>query len=285
MNALIHFFGSGLAFFVGIALIGGSLTIRISRWRRFGTGATLLAVFGLFLVVLSAVPVPYWLLGFGIVVTIIWLWLERRPENRGRREVRLAVAASWLTALAIEIPYQVVPTPPPVSHPRLFVIGDSVSAGMGTEKETWPRILASRHSIEVIDHSRMGATAASALQQAERLPDEGGVVLIEIGGNDLLGETSSSAFAEHLEQLLQRVCRQGRTIVMLELPLIPFANEFGRAQRRLAARYGVALVPRRIFADVLAGTDATIDSIHLSRNGHELMAEVVWRVIAPAYSR
>jgi acyl-CoA thioesterase-1 len=135
----------------------------------------------------------------------------------------------------------------------------------------------------VTDLSRVGATVASALRQAEGLPQEGGMVLLEIGGNDLLGSASAAEFARDLERLLARVCGPGRVVLMFELPLPPFSNEFGRAQRRLASQYGVVLVPKRIFLAVLTGEGMTLDSVHLGRQGHERMAETVWASIRPTY--
>ena len=70
---------------------------------------------------------------------------------------------------------------------------------------------------------------------------------------------------------------------MFELPLPPLSNEYGRIQRRLARRYQVRLIPKRIFISVLAGGGATLDSIHLSDDGHQRMAAEVWKVLAPAY--
>jgi acyl-CoA thioesterase I len=70
---------------------------------------------------------------------------------------------------------------------------------------------------------------------------------------------------------------------MFDLPLPPLYNEFGRIQRRLAAQYGVLLIPKRVLVDVIARDGATLDSIHLTERGHQRMAEVVWRVIEPAY--
>ncbi len=66
---------------------------------------------------------------------------------------------------------------------------------------------------------------------------------------------------------------------MIELPLPPFFNEFGRIQRNLARIYGVTLIPRRRLMEVLATKGATLDTIHLSEKGHQLMAEMVWRQI------
>jgi lysophospholipase L1-like esterase len=51
----------------------------------------------------------------------------------------------------------------------------------------------------------------------------------------------------------------------------------------LAARYGVLLIPRRIFMGVITADGSTLDSIHLTREGHQRMAEVVWSLIQTAY--
>ena len=73
-----------------------------------------------------------------------------------------------------------------------------------------------------------------------------------------------------------------RTVVMLELPLPPFHNRYGDAQRRLARRHGVLLVPKRVLIGVLTSEGATLDTIHLSGRGHALMAETIWDLIGQA---
>jgi acyl-CoA thioesterase-1 len=112
---------------------------------------------------------------------------------------------------------------------------------------------------------------------------EDGVVLLEIGGNDLLGSTSDEEFAVGLESLLQTVCRPGLQVVMFELPLPPFRNAYGRIQRRLAGQYGVALIPKRVLADIITQPGATLDSIHLSPLGHQHLADLVWPALAGAF--
>lgn len=71
---------------------------------------------------------------------------------------------------------------------------------------------------------------------------------------------------------------------MFELPLPPFCNEFGRAQRTVAAKHNVILIPKRVFLSVIAGSDSTLDSIHLSQSGHQFMADCVWRLVRSAFS-
>jgi acyl-CoA thioesterase-1 len=79
--------------------------------------------------------------------------------------------------------------------------------------------------------------------------------------------------------------RPERLVVMLELPLVPFSVGYGRAQRRLAAEHGVFLIPKRIFAAVLAAPGATADGLHLSESGTRLMDERLLPILAPALGR
>ena len=111
----------------------------------------------------------------------------------------------------------------------IHVIGDSLSAGIGAgEGAPWPETLATRLDAEVINHSQAGATAKSAIEQAERLPPDA-FVIVEIGGNDLLGGRSSQDFERDLDALLADVCSDGRRVAMFELPLPPFYFGFGRS--------------------------------------------------------
>jgi acyl-CoA thioesterase I len=290
MDWLIYLFGSGIVYFVGIAciLIAVTLTsIRAGRWSSIV--ATLLTLIGLLLVGLSATPLPYWLYAVLVGLTFLWL-IGERFELSGfkaqRIRFRILLAAVWLACFAIEIPYHVVPSFTITGHPALYVIGDSVTAGMSdNEQDRWPQLLARDHEIEVIDLAHAGATCASAMKQADGLPIDGSLLLLEIGGNDLLGSTSAEKFDRDLDQLLSKVCTPKRTVLMFELPLPPFCNAFGRIQRQLAAKHSVLLVPKRKFVAVLAESGATLDSIHLAPRGHQQMAETVWQLIQPAYDK
>jgi acyl-CoA thioesterase-1 len=171
-----------------------------------------------------------------------------------------------------------------MGNPPIYVVGDSISAGMGGEAETWPRILARQHDVQVHDLSRAGANVATALrQQAGQFVGTGSLVLVEIGGNDVLGETMPGSFERGLDALLGRLREGGGAVIMLELPLPPFYNRYGAAQRRSAKRHGVVLIPKRVLLGVMTSDGATLDTIHLSWYGHELMAEKMWGIIRRAF--
>src|SRR5260370_26553051 len=75
--------------------------------------------------------------------------------------------------------------------------------------------------VPVKNLSRPGAQVAEGQDMAgEVIPDDR-LVLIEIGGNDLLGGESSVAFEKNLDATLSKLAMPGRTMVMFELPLLP----------------------------------------------------------------
>lgn len=286
MGWVIYLFGSGLIFFVGTGCLLMSLVMFAVRQRRWqlllGNVGCLL---GVILIGFSSTPLSYWFYGIAGVATLAALVAEQfsRADFRGLRcWLRTLAAGCWLVGMGMEVPYQIVPVVAVRGSPELYIIADSVTAGVGDDQvETWPRLLARLHHVHVHDFSRMGATVSSAFAQAEQLPKKGAFVLIEIGGNDVLGTTTVAEFERSLERLLTRVCTANTTVVMFEVPLPPLSNDFGRIQRRLAARFYVPLIPKRVLIGVLTGQDATIDSIHLSQAGHDHMAVVVWNIIRP----
>jgi acyl-CoA thioesterase I len=284
MSWVLYLFGSGQALFLGAAmvLVAVALLPGASGWRA--AALAMLARLGLFVAVLSAVPLSYWVYAMALGLTGVWLWCERSKSRPASPALRCATGVLWLGIVLLELPFQFSPRLPATSNQPLYIVGDSVTAGMGSgAKRTWPELLP--EFVEVHSLAQPGATTAMALKrQANQLPPVGGLVLLEIGGNDLLGGTSSAQFERDLDALLASVCGSpGRAVLMFELPLPPLANEFGRIQRRLAERYRVWLIPKRVLIGVLAGGGATLDSIHLSDEGHQRMATDVWKVLARAY--
>jgi acyl-CoA thioesterase-1 len=157
----------------------------------------------------------------------------------------------------------------------MVVIGDSLSAGINDGVDIpWPTRLDEIALVNVSNNALAGATCRSAINQLDGLPKQC-VVIVEIGGNDLLGGRSASEFRADLDALLAEIQSPGREVVMFELPLPPFFNGYGYAQRELADKHNVALIPRRLLASVLFTEDATLDSIHLSNDGHQQLADRV----------
>ena len=232
---------------------------------------------------LTSTPVPLWLLGPLLLSCLLYVFLGYAHPNRTRRLAFAACAGILVVvSLVVELPYHFA-QPPATARPKsLYVVADSLAAGMGGEKTTWPALLAKRTGIVVHDLSFPGANTHYALQKLtktlEKDSDPEAWMLLSIGGNDLLGRTKVEDFATDLDRLLA-VARgngpQPRTVLMQELPLIPGAWRFGAEQRRLAAKHGVMLIPKRVLADIVLGDANVLDGLHLSPAGHIKMAEAM----------
>lgn len=285
---LVFHVASGQSFFSGSACLAVALCLSaFAKWPWKRIVRNIFVLIGGSLVFASATPLSPWFYLVLLIATLLWLAGE---ASRGRvphgfvRFLRVAVALVCFTGVDVELPYHFLPSVPQLGRPALGIIGDSVTAGTGQEAViTWPGILADRYGIVVHDHSQMGANVASALGQVASVSSDERLVLLEIGGNDLLGDTTPEAFEAGLAKVLSALHRPGRVVVMLELPLPPTYNAYGRIQRRLARRYQTLLVPKRVLLGILQHGGTTLDTIHLNQDGHRRMADAIWNVMKTGY--
>ncbi|WP_425616659.1 SGNH/GDSL hydrolase family protein [Anatilimnocola sp. NA78] len=284
MNPLVYHIASGQSFFTGIALmLAGAI---LSQWpqRTCHRIAVLLMIVAALAIVLSSTAISYWFYVLAIAGSLPWVLSGFRQD--WQHWAPHCLMAGWLFAAAAEVPYHALPTLRPVSSRSVTVLGDSMTAGVGgsDKAETWPKLLAREHQLTVQNISHVGETAASALKRVKQQGVDAELVLIEIGGNDLLGSTTAAEFDRDLQALLANLAAPNRQLVMFELPLPPFYHEYGRVQRAAAARHQVALVPKRVLLSILAGGDSTLDTIHLSQAGHQRMADTAWGLLQPAFA-
>lgn len=283
MNWFVFHVASGQSFFTGIALVVVAALASRSGKPIAARFTVLAFVIGLISIVVSSTPLPYWFYGIAALVTV--LWIVSAYVTKWRQFTALAVVVVWTIAAGLELPFHLSPKVSPPKEHSITIIGDSVTAGMGGEDkaETWPAILEREQDVKIRDFSHVGETAASALKRLSDHQVDSPLVIVEIGGNDLLGSTSAQQFAHDLDAMLSHLTSPGRQILMFELPLPPLSHEYGRIQRLLASKYNARMIPKWMFMKILAMSDSTLDSIHLSQAGHRAMADRVWKIIGPAF--
>jgi acyl-CoA thioesterase I len=294
MNPFVLYLVSGEALYSGAALLLALIAVSPFLKNRWLQSVRILFAGGaLGLMMMACPPLPYWLDGLFVGAFVLWLVVSipprivataPKPPAPARRRLRLAAttALTLLTLLlpALELPHRRRPTFSGPQADHLVVIGDSISAGIGRD-EPWPHILQSASGIPVKNLSQAGAFAADALAKTAQLTPADTLVLIEIGGNDLLSDTPSATFETNLDKLLSDVA-PNRTVIMFELPLLPHRIAFGQIQRRVAAKYHIQLIPKRYFVQALrAGTS---DGLHLSPTSAQYMADMVDSLLKPLLS-
>ena len=284
--SFIWFCAAGYSFYPGIALL--VLTILFSAFCKKIYHRVItypLAAIAVFCIYFSATPLPSWFYIVWMISILAWFFciaLRVPPTQKFSKSTYLAVVCLSITALLTELPYCFKPSFTKEKFEKLYIIGDSLSAGVGgINEKTWPEIFRDEYGINTIDLSEPGATVASAVRQADQVKSENAIVLLEIGGNDLFASTQHFEFEQNLRQILKTVYSPKHTIVMLELPLQPKHIKYGRIQRRLAKQFNAILIPKRFFVSVLSAKGATTDLAHLTPLGHELMAKKILSLIGP----
>lgn len=285
MSGIALWFAGGDALFAGAVLIvlAADLFLLSNKYARLA--ARLLAIVGAILVILSATALAVWFyVLWGVAVAVLVLMPGGLVRSKARRAIPSAAAALLtLVAVALEVPWHFTPALGGEPANAVVVIGDSITAGVGVGETTWPTLLGENAGINVTDLSEPGLATASALQALEDVPAgtfRDAVVLIELGGNDMLSfGVTPREFEGNLDHLLAAVSQPGTRIVMFELPLPPFHNRFGAAQRRQAKKHRALLVPKRRFAQVLAPRENTVDGLHLSDEGQQAMAALVSEIL------
>ncbi|MEK6249486.1 MAG: SGNH/GDSL hydrolase family protein, partial [Planctomycetales bacterium] len=243
MNWLVYHIVSGHAFFTGVILIAIAAFVSTQSKPVCRPIASLSFVIGVIAIVISSTAISNWVYAIAAGATVAWLVPGFR--KKWRIGSAIAMASVWFVAALIEIPYHITPMLLPAPNRLITVVGDSITAGVEGDKTsaTWPKILERQHGLEIQDISHAGDTASLALERARTRDIKSAVVVVEIGGNDLLGSTTPAEFAHDLDALLSHLVASERQILMFELPLPPFCHSYGRIQRTAAVRYGVMLIP------------------------------------------
>lgn len=279
---LFHVYSGDLLFTAAgllAAAVIADLTLPPGRHEIARRAARVLFLLALPLGALATVPVP-----LVIVIPLVVAWTAHIVCGFGRRSRRAAVISGSavvvlaLAALVPELGWRLKDppgTPPPST---VFVMGDSLSSGGFGEHGTWVELLASRTGIDLIDLASPSETTGSALQyQVEELSacDRCGVV-IELGGNEMLGGSAVREFEQNLRSLItQSRARGAEAVWLVEFPPLPGRWWWAAAQRRTARATESILIPRRILARVLVKEENTFDGLHLTDSGHAELASAV----------
>jgi acyl-CoA thioesterase-1 len=262
---LIYLIFSGQLFFGAVALLLGAM---VAPKRLAG-------VMGLLALPLAAVSGSL----FATILVLLGFLAWSVGGFGRRRDLSVIGAVIGILAAVTELPFHLRGRQLEMPS-RIFVIGDSLASGGFGEGATWPLLLQQNLRVPVLNLSLASSDTALALErQMTELPaplDRRELVLIEIGGNDMLDGVPPAKFAAALDELLT-LAGKGRQVAMLEFPLLPGRWSYGAIQRQLAKKHRCKLIPKRMLAGVLTGRGNTFDGIHLTENGHRALADELLR--------
>ena len=183
------------------------------------------------------------------------------------------------------------------AQPTLVFLGDSLTAGYGLARaESFPslveaRIRAAGLDWKVVNAGVSGDTSAGARARLDYVyrqhPD---LIFLCIGSNDGMRGLPVAELERNLRAILDRA-RAARTRVVLAGAMLPenygddYREAFQRLFPRLAKEYGTGFLPFLLEGVAMDPRLNQDDGIHPNAAGERLVADHVWKALAPELSK
>lgn len=179
-------------------------------------------------------------------------------------------------------------------RPTILVLGDSISAGYGIQREQgWVNRLRNRLAGEgprwqVVNASASGETTGGGLARLPGLLEEHkpDVVVIELGGNDGLRGYPIERIRGNLERMVKLAEDAGSRVLLVGMQIPPnygprYTRAFTDIYEELANAHGVASVP--FFLEKVALDPALMqsDGIHPTAAAQQALLDTLWPHLTP----
>ena len=194
----------------------------------------------------------------------------------------LCIAGYWFFSGPSVNSWKIVNNPPLAAGP-VVAFGDSLTAGFGSggPGRDYPAVLSGLIGREVINLGVNGDTVSRAYGRIEKLEAlSPSVVLLLLGGNDLLRRANLDESFALLGEMIRRIQSGGALVVLLGLDGLPLAAPRGKRYLETARTTGALLVPD-ILKDILGKGSLMADGIHPNGEGYRIMAERVAKALKP----
>lgn len=174
---------------------------------------------------------------------------------------------------------------------HVVVLGDSLAVSP-SRSQSFPAVLQARLDAAhpgwtIRNESVSGDTTAGGVRRVEAaLTAETRILVLELGANDGLRGIEIATIERNLATIIERAQARGIRVLLCGMETPPlrgwnYSLEFHRLFPRLAARYGIPLVPFLLEGVALNPEFNGDDTIHPNAAGARLIAETVWPYLEP----
>ena len=196
------------------------------------------------------------------------------------------------------LPKDVPAVTPAADHrPKVVVLGDSLTAGLGlSAADAFPAILQrkvdeARMPFEVVNAGVSGDTSAGGLRRLDwSLQDGARVLIVALGANDGLRGLPVPEMKHNLAQIIETAQSKKVVVLLAGMEAPPnygreYSVSFRQAYQDLATQYKVRFVP--FLLDKVAGQPSLnqADGIHPNIRGATIVADTVWTALKPELDR
>ncbi|RUR39023.1 arylesterase [Vreelandella populi] len=176
-------------------------------------------------------------------------------------------------------------------RPTLLIMGDSLSAAYGIEREQgWVTLLEERlgNQANVVNASISGETTSGGLQRFSDILDkqQPDIVLLELGGNDGLRGLAPNQMRTNLADMIEQSQEADAQVLLLGIDIPPnygqaYRDAFTGVYYSLAEEYDVPLVPFLLEGIALNEQLMQSDGIHPTAEAQAIILDNVWPELEP----
>ncbi len=169
------------------------------------------------------------------------------------------------------------------SGANIIAFGDSITYGTGAARdEDYPSRLSRMVGTKIINAGVPGDTTELALKRLERdvLRHDPKIVIVLLGGNDILTRVPKSETFRNLDHIITRIQEKGAMVVLVGIQGMLLVGNYKSEFRRLAREKGAVQVPN-ILSGILDRPKYKSDQIHPNGEGYRIMAERIHRKLRP----
>lgn len=190
--------------------------------------------------------------------------------------ILLFAAVALLSACGSKEKMDVIP-----AGSRVLALGDSLTEGVGVRsEEAWPVLLGEKTGWDVANGGVSGDTSEAALRRLPGLLERHDpvLVLVTLGGNDMLRRIPQQQTVANLDKIIALVREHGAQPLLLATPKPSVAGAVFQNlsdpdfYREIAEARQVPLIENAM-SDVLSDPQLKIDQLHPNAAGHALFTE------------
>ncbi|MFT4776291.1 MAG: acyl-CoA thioesterase-1 [Oleispira sp.] len=212
---------------------------------------------------------------------------------RSHQSFRLFAIALCLL-LKLSLPQAHAGENSPLQQQTILVLGDSISAGYGMDKQQgWVALLEETLTQEYPQYSLINASISGETTSggANRLKSiltkhQPRLVILELGGNDGLRGTPIKLITKNLTYMIKLSHETGAKVLLLGMRIPPnygqgYSELFANQYQQLATTHNVALVT--FLLEGIAGQTGMMqaDGIHPTQKAQPIMMKSVWLALKP----
>ncbi|MES2436845.1 MAG: GDSL-type esterase/lipase family protein [Patescibacteria group bacterium] len=205
----------------------------------------------------------------------------KAPTTEGDYEVRY-LKNNGYTSVAKSAPFKIQLGSIP-NNKKIIAFGDSLTAGFGaTEGNDYVSVLSRRINQPIENAGVIGDTTAEALTRLETsvLSKNPDVVIILLGGNDVIQRVPRSETFENIKTIIERIKARGADVVLVGIHQTIYNSNY----RSIANQTDSYFVPE-VLSGILGRNDLTADLIHPNDAGYVIVAQRIDPVVRVALAQ